>query len=160
MLFQSHNFWLTVLKMSIKTGLSFFLTFCCMITLISGIIDHCCIMENLMRFKWNSEKNSNKLEQYTQKTLILKQQGQSPMLLVLIKKIVYQYLEVVVIFREGFRAYEYISVTNNGSSKSFNIYSFFEYLCRATGDILKVCFLFLFLNSVIPVIYVFITDFW
>ena len=47
------------------------------------------------------------------------------MLLVLIKKIVYQYLEVVVIFREGFHAYEYISVTNNRSSKSFNIYSFF-----------------------------------
>ena len=82
-----------------------------MITLIYGIVDHCCIMENLMKFKLNSEKNNNKLEQYTQKTLILKQQGQSPMLLVLIKKIVYQYLEVVVIFREGFHAYEYISVT-------------------------------------------------
>ena len=82
-------------------------------------------MENLMKFKLNSERNNNKLEQKTQKTLILKQQGQSPVLLVLIKKIVYQYLEVVVIFREGFRAYEYISVTNNGSSKSFNIYSFF-----------------------------------
>ena len=61
-------------------------------------------MENLMKFKLNSEKNNNKLEQYTQKTLILKQQGQSPLLLVLIKKIVYQHLEVVVIFREGFRA--------------------------------------------------------
>ena len=65
-------------------------------------------MGNLMKFKLNSERNNNKLEQYTQKTLILKQQGQSPILLVLIKKIVYQYLEVVVIFREGFRAYEYM----------------------------------------------------
>ena len=45
-----------------------------MITLISGIIDHCCIIENLMKFKLNSERNNNKLEQYTQKTLILKQQ--------------------------------------------------------------------------------------
>ena len=82
-----------------------------------------------MKFKLNSERSNNKLEQYTQKTLILKQQSQSPVLLVLIKKIVYQYLEVVVIFREGFRAYEYISVTNNGSSKSFNIYSFFLSIC-------------------------------
>ena len=65
-------------------------------------------MGNLMKFKLNSERNNNKLEQYTQKTLILKQQGQSPILLVLIKKIVYQYLEVAVIFREGFRAYEYM----------------------------------------------------
>ena len=127
MLFQSHNFWLTELKMSIKTGLSFFLTFCCMITLISGIIDHCCIMENLMKFKWNSERNNNKLEQYTQKTLILKQQGQNPILLVHVKKdlYIYQYLKLLVICREGFRAYEYISVTNNSSSKSFNIYYFF-----------------------------------
>ena len=31
-------------------------------------------MENLMKFKLNSERNNNKLEQYTQKTLILKQQ--------------------------------------------------------------------------------------
>ena len=60
-----------------------------MITLISGIIDHCCIMENLMKFKLNSERNNNKLEQYTQKTLILKQQGQNPILLVLIKKDLY-----------------------------------------------------------------------
>ena len=57
------------------------------------------------------------------------------------KRLVYQYLKLLVICREGFRAYEYISVTNNSSSKSFNIYYFFEYLCRATGNILKVYFL-------------------
>ena len=100
-------------------------------------------MENLMKFKLNSEKNNNKLEQYTQKTLILKQQGQNPILLVHVKKdlYIYQYLKLLVICREGFRAYEYTSVTNNSSSKSFNIYYFFEYLCRATGNILKVYFL-------------------
>ena len=48
---------MTVLKMSIETGLSFFMTFCCIITPIPGIIDNCCIMEN---FK-NLRKNQNKL---------------------------------------------------------------------------------------------------
>ena len=33
--------------MSIKTGLFFFLSFCCIITPISGIINHYCVMENL-----------------------------------------------------------------------------------------------------------------
>ena len=32
--------------MNIRTGLFFFLTFCFIITPISGIIDHYCIMEN------------------------------------------------------------------------------------------------------------------
>ena len=45
-LFEEHTpllsiiFLLTVLKMSIKTGLFFFQTFCCIISLASGIIDH------------------------------------------------------------------------------------------------------------------------
>ena len=34
------------LKMSIKTGLFSFLTFCCTVTAIFGIIDHYYIMEN------------------------------------------------------------------------------------------------------------------
>ena len=87
MLFQSRNFWLTVLKMSIKTGFSDILLYHYSDLLWFPVfIDHCCIMENLMKFKWNSERNNSKLEQYTQKTLILKQQGQSPILLVLVKK--------------------------------------------------------------------------
>ena len=44
--------------MSIKTGLFFFLTFCCIITPISGIIDHYCIMENLTT---NSEQYTLKI---------------------------------------------------------------------------------------------------
>ena len=43
--------------MSIKTGRFYFLTFCCIITSISGIIGHYCIMENLKK----SGKNKNKL---------------------------------------------------------------------------------------------------
>ena len=43
--------------MSIKTGLFFFLTFFCIITPISGIIDHYCIMENFKK----SRENKNKL---------------------------------------------------------------------------------------------------
>ena len=43
--------------MSIKTGLFFFLTFCCIIAPVSGIIDHYCIMENSKRI----EENKNKL---------------------------------------------------------------------------------------------------
>ena len=37
--------------MSIKTGLFFILSFCCIITLISGITDHYCIMENLKEIR-------------------------------------------------------------------------------------------------------------
>ena len=44
--------------MSIKTGLFFFLTFCFIITLISDIIDHYCIMENSK--KKNQIKNTLK----------------------------------------------------------------------------------------------------
>ena len=43
--------------MSINTGLFFFLTFCRIITPISGIIDHYCIMEDLIK----SGENKNKL---------------------------------------------------------------------------------------------------
>ena len=45
------------LKISIKTGLFSFLTFCCIITAIFGIIDHYYIMEN----KKKSGKNKIKL---------------------------------------------------------------------------------------------------
>ena len=50
-----HDFSVTVLKMSIKAGLFVFLTFCCIITPISGIIDNYCITEN------KKGKNKNKL---------------------------------------------------------------------------------------------------
>ena len=40
---------MTALKISINTGLFFFLTFCCIITPISGIIDHYCIIEKKLR---------------------------------------------------------------------------------------------------------------
>ena len=53
MLFQFRDFLLTVLKMSIKTALFFFVIFCFIITSISGIINHYCIMENLTK---NREK--------------------------------------------------------------------------------------------------------
>ena len=43
--------------MSIKTGLFFFLTFCCIIIPISGIIDHYCIMEILKK----SGENKNNI---------------------------------------------------------------------------------------------------
>ena len=48
---------MTALKMSIETGVSFFLTFCCNITPIPGITDNYCIMENFKK----SGKNQNKL---------------------------------------------------------------------------------------------------
>ena len=35
--------------LSIKTGLFFFLTFCCIIIPISGVIDHYCIMDNFKK---------------------------------------------------------------------------------------------------------------
>ena len=53
MLFQFRDFLLTVLKMSIKTALFFFVIFGFIITSISGIINHYCIMENLTK---NREK--------------------------------------------------------------------------------------------------------
>ena len=56
--------------MSIKTGLLFFLTFCCINTTISGIIDHYCIMENFKK----SGKNNNKREVQLQWTLAFKSQ--------------------------------------------------------------------------------------
>ena len=40
---------LTVVKMSIKTGISLFLTFCCIITPTFSIIDHYCNMKNFKR---------------------------------------------------------------------------------------------------------------
>ena len=43
--------------MSIKRGLFFFLSFCCYMPLISGIIDHYCIMKSLKKLG----KNKNKL---------------------------------------------------------------------------------------------------
>ena len=46
-------------SMSIKTGLFFFLTFCCIITPISGIINYYYVMENWK--KKNSGENKNKL---------------------------------------------------------------------------------------------------
>ena len=51
--------------MSIKTGLPFFLTFCCSIIPIFGIIDHYSIMENFKKIG----KNKNKLKQYTLKIM-------------------------------------------------------------------------------------------
>ena len=54
--FIIRNFWLTVLKMSIKTVLFFFLFFCCIITPISVIKNHYRIMENL-------KNNREKIEQ-------------------------------------------------------------------------------------------------
>ena len=42
--------------MSIKTGLIFVLTSCCIITPISGIIDHYCIMENKNKLGENKNK--------------------------------------------------------------------------------------------------------
>ena len=62
MLFQSGDFWLTVLKMTIKIGLFFFLTFFCIITPISGIIDYYCIMESFKKV-WGKIKTNQ--EQYT-----------------------------------------------------------------------------------------------
>ena len=49
--FIFHDFLLIALKMSIKTGLFFVMTFCCMITLISGIIDHFFVMEKLKKWE-------------------------------------------------------------------------------------------------------------
>ena len=43
--YSARGFWLTVLKMNIKIGLFFFLSFCCIMTPISDIIDHYYIME-------------------------------------------------------------------------------------------------------------------
>ena len=65
-LFSTCHFWLAVLKMSIKTSRFFFLTFCCVITPISGIINHYCIMKNL---KNKSEKKRTNSEQYTLKIM-------------------------------------------------------------------------------------------
>ena len=57
--------------MSIKTNLFFFLTFCCINTPISGIIDYYCIMENQKKKKRkkNSVKKGTKKEQYTLKIM-------------------------------------------------------------------------------------------
>ena len=53
------------MKISIKTGLFFFLTFCCIITPISDIIQHYCIIENFKK----SGKNRTNWEQYTLKIM-------------------------------------------------------------------------------------------
>ena len=47
--------------MSIKTVLFFFLTFCCIIILISGIIDHYCFKENLKKIGRKSEQIKNNI---------------------------------------------------------------------------------------------------
>ena len=52
--------------MSIKTGLFFFLTFCCIIIPISGILDHYCNMEKLFK---NREKIRTNYEQYAVKIM-------------------------------------------------------------------------------------------
>ena len=54
-------FWKWALK-----HLFFFLNFCCIITTVSGIIDHYCIMEN---FKKNQEKIRINYEQHTLKLM-------------------------------------------------------------------------------------------
>ena len=69
--------------MSIKTGLFFFLTSCCIIILIFGIIDHYWIMEDL-------KKNWRKVEQiknnkFERSWAFEEQQASGPILLVLIK---------------------------------------------------------------------------
>ena len=50
--------------MRIKTGLFFFLLFCCIITPISGIIDRYCITENIKKNlgKWEQIKNKYTLK--------------------------------------------------------------------------------------------------
>ena len=50
--------------MRIKTGLFFFLSFCCIITPIAGIIDRYCITENIKnnRGKWEQIKNKYTLK--------------------------------------------------------------------------------------------------
>ena len=53
--------------MSIKTGLFFFQTFCCVITPISGIKDHYCIMEKFLK-KYREKIRTNS-EQYTLKIM-------------------------------------------------------------------------------------------
>ena len=52
--------------MCIKTGLFFLMAFFCIITPISGIINHYCIIENV---KENWEKIRTNLEQYTLKIM-------------------------------------------------------------------------------------------
>ena len=46
--------------MSIKTGLFFFLTFCCIITPISGNTNHYCVMGNLKKFLRKIYPNNHK----------------------------------------------------------------------------------------------------
>ena len=62
--YSGHSGFNFLLYMSIKTGLFFFLTSCCIIAPISGIIDHYWIMEN----KKNQEKIRTNEEQYTLKS--------------------------------------------------------------------------------------------
>ena len=52
--------------MSIKTGLFFFLTFCCINIPISGIVDHYCNMEKFLK---NREKIRTNYEQYAVKIM-------------------------------------------------------------------------------------------
>ena len=52
--------------MSIKTGLFFFLTFCCIIIPISGILDHYCNMEKVFKYR---EKIRTNYEQYAVKIM-------------------------------------------------------------------------------------------
>ena len=61
-----HSSFTFLLCMSIKTGLFFFLTFCCLITQISGIIDHYCIM----KFFKKSGEIMNKLRTLYPKNMV------------------------------------------------------------------------------------------
>ena len=78
--------------MSIKTGLFFFLTFCCIITPISGTRDHYCIMENQ---KKKLGENKNKLKAIYPKNheFFKNSKPRVQFLLVLIKKRVYRNLK-------------------------------------------------------------------
>ena len=65
-----------------STDLFFFLTFRCIITLVSGIIDHYCITENL---KKKSGENNKLRTIYSKNQKILRTTSLGPVLLVLIK---------------------------------------------------------------------------
>ena len=70
--------------MSIKTNLFFFLTLCCIITPISGIIDHYCIMKNYKKLGENRSKLRTMYPKNHENFKNSKPKG--PVLLVLIKK--------------------------------------------------------------------------
>ena len=47
--------------MIIKTGLLLFLTFCCIISQISGVIDHYCIIENFKKIGRKEQQTKNNI---------------------------------------------------------------------------------------------------